>query len=173
MTYRLSQGVVEVETKLDNLSADPMPVGVGFHPYFRLDDSPRDQWKVHIAARDHLVLNNLLIPTGERKPMDFSDPYRLAGGQIDDVFGDLTPAADGRTRFWVEGKREKITVTYGPKYPIAVVYAPPGREYICFEPMSAITNAFNLAHAGVYKDLQSVVPGGQWRESFWIEPVGF
>jgi sulfide:quinone oxidoreductase len=31
--------------------------------------------------------------------------------------------------------------------------------------MAGITNAFNLAHAGVYKELQSIPPGGQWRES--------
>jgi len=173
MTYRLSNGIVEVETGIENLSAEPMPVAIGFHPYFRLDDSPRDQWKVHIAARDQLALNSMLIPTGERKPIEFSDPYRLEGGQIDTVFAGLTPSPDGRPRFWVEGKRERITVAYGTRFPIAVVYAPPGREFICFEPMSAITNAFNLAHAGIYRDLQSVPPGGQWRESFRIEPHGF
>src|SRR5579872_5512344 len=58
MTYRLASGAVEVETTLDNQSTEPMPVAIGYHPYFRLDDSPRDQWKVHLAARDHLVLNN-------------------------------------------------------------------------------------------------------------------
>ena len=64
-------------------------------------------------------------------------------------------------------------MTYGPKYPVAVVYAPPAREFICFEPMAAVTNAFNLAHAGVYGELQSIPPGGQWKESFWIRPSGF
>jgi aldose 1-epimerase len=39
--------------------------------------------------------------------------------------------------------------------------------------MAALTNAFNLAHKGVYRDLQSIAPGGQWRESFWITPEGF
>jgi aldose 1-epimerase len=173
MTYRLARGEVQVETTLDNHSTDLMPVAIGFHPYFRLDDARRDQWKVHLAARDRLVLNNLLIPTGERKPVEFPDPYPLAGGQLDDGFTNLTPSPDGLARFWVEGKRERITVTYGAKYPVAVVYAPPSREFICFEPMAAITNAFNLAHAGVYKDLQSVPPGGQWKESFWITPTGF
>jgi hypothetical protein len=32
-----------------------------------------------------------------------------------------------------------------------------------------VTDAFNLAHAGVYTELQSVPVGGEWRESFWIE----
>jgi aldose 1-epimerase len=34
--------------------------------------------------------------------------------------------------------------------------------------MSAVTNAFNLAHDGKYGELQSVAPGGTWRESFWL-----
>ena len=173
MTYRVQNGEVEVETTLDNLSTDPMPVGIGFHPYFRLDDAPRDNWKVHLAARDHFVLNSMLIPTGERKPVEFADPQPLAGIQFDDVFGNLVRGADGRAQFWVEGKSERITITYGRKYTVAVVYAPPGRDYICFEPMAALTNAFNLAHAGQYQELQSIPPGGQWKESFWITPAGF
>ena len=38
--------------------------------------------------------------------------------------------------------------------------------------MVAITNALNLAHTGVYKDLQSIPPGGSWEESFWITTKG-
>jgi aldose 1-epimerase len=73
----------------------------------------------------------------------------------------------------VEGKKQRISVTYGPKYTVAVVYAPAARDFICFEPMAGITDAFNLAHSGVYKELQSIPAGGQWKESFWITPSGF
>ena len=48
-----------------------------------------------------------------------------------------------------------------------------GRDFICFEPMAGITNALNLAHKGLYKELQSVPPGGTWQESFWVKPSGF
>jgi aldose 1-epimerase len=173
MTYRLHEGVLEVRTTIENLSADPMPVGIGYHPYFQLHDAPRDQWKVHLAARDHLALSKMLIPTGERKPVKFSDPLPLAGVALDDVFGGLVRDAAERATFFVEGAHEKISVTYGPKYTVAVVYAPAGRQFICFEPMSAITDGFNLAHAGLYQELQSIPPGGIWRESFWIAPSGF
>src|SRR5262249_4898164 len=64
MTYRLANGELEVETTIDNLSVEPMPVAVGYHPYFRLHDAPRDSWKAHIAARDRLILNDRLTPTG-------------------------------------------------------------------------------------------------------------
>jgi aldose 1-epimerase len=172
-TYRLHEGVLEVRTTIENLSAAPMPVGIGYHPYFQLHDAPRDRWKVHLAARDHLALSKMVIPTGERKPVEFPDPLPLAGVALDDVFGGLVRDGSERATFSVEGAHEKISVIYGPKYTVAVVYAPPGRQFICFEPMSAITDGFNLAHAGVYKELQSVPPGGQWRESFWIAPSGF
>ncbi|HKE23341.1 MAG TPA: aldose 1-epimerase [Bryobacteraceae bacterium] len=173
MTYRLADGVLEVETALENLGADPMPVAIGFHPYFQLHDAPRDQWRVHLPARQHVVLDERLVPTGARQPAKYADPQPLAGMQFDDVFTDLIRDADGRARFWFEGRRERVTVAYGPKYTVAVVYAPPGRDYLCFEPMAAVTNAFNLAHDGAYSELQSVAPGGTWRESFWIQPTGF
>jgi aldose 1-epimerase len=168
MTYRLREGVVEVATAIENHAASPMPVAVGFHPYFTLHDVHRDQWHVHLAARDHLVLNQQLIPTGERRPVEFADPHSLSAGQLDDVFANLVRDPDGRARFHVEGGRERINVAYGPKYTVAVVYAPKGQDFICFEPMSAITNAFNLAHEGKYSELQSIPPGQTWRESFWM-----
>ncbi len=171
-TYRLAGGTLEVETLVENLAADSMPVGIGYHPYFQIPDAPRDQWKVHVAARDHLELSPLLIPTGRRTPVSLPDPVPLATTQLDDVFSDLVRGTDNRATFWVEAGAEKISVIYGPKYTVAVIYAPPGKDFICFEPMSAITDAFNLAHAGIYNELQSIPPGGAWRESFWIQVSG-
>ena len=174
MTYRLANGALEVETTIENHSAEPMPVAIGYHPYFQLHDAPRDQWKVHLAAREHLALNGQLIPTGERRAgRSFADPHPLArraarrrvqrpGARA----GWARPLLGGRAR--AAHHRD-----YGPKYTVAVVFAPPGREFICFEPMAAITNAFNLAHAGAIQELQSIPPGGQWRESFWVRPSGF
>ena len=46
-------------------------------------------------------------------------------------------------------------------------------NFICFEPMAGITNALNLGHKGIYKELQYIKPGGTWQESFWIKPSGF
>jgi aldose 1-epimerase len=157
-----------VETQIENHGTEPMPVAIGYHPYFRLHETPRDQWHVHLAARDHMILSPQLIPTGEKKPVEFEDPLALATTQLDDVFGGLVRESDGRARFWVEGGHERVTVAYGPKYTTAVVYAPRGQEFICFEPMAAITNGFNLSHDGKYQDLQSVPPGATWKESFWL-----
>jgi len=173
MTYQLEHGSLLVEASLENHAAEAMPVAIGFHPYFQLHDLPRDQWSVHLAARDHLLLDDDLIPTGAREPVALADPHSLQARQLDDVFGNLIRDEDGAARFWVQGKEQKITVEYGTKYRVAVVYAPAGKDFICFEPMSAITNAFNLAHAGVYNELQTIPPGAEWRETFRITPTGF
>ena len=52
MTYRLHDGVLEVTTTIENMSAEPMPVAIGFHPYFQLTDSPRDEWTISVGARN-------------------------------------------------------------------------------------------------------------------------
>ena len=35
------------------------------------------------------------------------------------------------------------------------------------------TDAMNLAQKGLYKELQSIPPGGSWEASFWVKPSGF
>ncbi len=47
------------------------------------------------------------------------------------------------------------------------------RGFIAIEPMVGITDSMNLAHKGLYKELQSIPPGGKWQESFWLRPSGF
>jgi aldose 1-epimerase len=173
ITYQLRNGVLEVATMLKNHSGEPMPVGIGYHPYFAVHDAPRDEWTVRLPVKEKFVLSPKLIPTGERQPAGLEKEFALGGVQLDDVFGGLVRESDGRAAFWVKGKNQRILVHYGPKYTVAVVYAPPGRNFICFEPMAAITNAFNLAQDGKYNELQSVPPGGEWKESFWIEASGF
>ncbi len=168
MTYRLKNGALEVSTTIRNLGASPMPVAIGFHPYFQVTDAPRDEWQVSIPAKDQVVLSPTLVPTGERKPSPYGSPFSLKGVQLDDVFTNLT----GR-EFSVQGKSEKITVEFGPKYPVGVVYAPAGRGFICFEPMTGVTNAINLAHAGKYPELQTVPAGGVWTESYFVRPTGY
>jgi aldose 1-epimerase len=172
MTHRLAAGVLQIEVQIQNHSVSPMPVSVGFHPFFRLHDSPRPEWSVHLPARKLVVLNEKLMPTGEFKNTDYADPQPLASRTLDDIMTDLVRGGDGKTTYWVQGKREKISVTFGPKYLVGVAFTPPDKEAVCLEPMAAITNAFNLAHRGLYKDLQSIAPGGEWKESFWIKPEG-
>jgi aldose 1-epimerase len=42
-----------------------------------------------------------------------------------------------------------------------------------FEPMAGVSNGMNLANRGLYKDLETIPPGGSWEESFWVRPSGY
>ncbi len=201
MTYRLQDGVLQVTTKIANLSTDPMPVAIGYHPYFQLTDSKREEWTVSVGARAQWLLAENKVPTGETEPIEklFPDPAAipLKDFDLDHVFGDLVRDSAGRSVMSLKGKSQRLDVLLGPNYRSVVIYAPkpaaappvgappppvggPGRaagaqdrNYICFEPMAGITNSMNLAHKGLYKELQSIPPAGVWEESFWIRASGF
>jgi aldose 1-epimerase len=192
ITYRLARGELEVATTITNLSAEAMPVAIGFHPYFQLTDSPRDEWTIAIGARTRWKLDANKVPTGETEPIGLLFPDATAAPlrdyNLDDVFGDLTRDADGGATMSVRGKAQRLDVVIGRSYRSVVVWAPspsgtgkggqgaspPGeRNFICFEPMAGITNAVNLAHKKKYGELQTIPPGAMWRESFWIRPSGF
>jgi aldose 1-epimerase len=179
ITYRLEDGVLEVRTRIDNLSAEAMPVSIGFHPYFQLTDSARDDWMLSVPARTHWRLAANKIPTGETEPVEqvFPDPHSVAlrNYDLDHVFGDLARDKDGRAVMSVRGKTQQLDVLVGPNYRALVLYAPnrDGQNFIAIEPMAAITDAMNLAQKGLYKELQSIAPGGSWQESFWIRPLRF
>jgi aldose 1-epimerase len=172
MTYRLADGVLEVRTTVINLSSEAMPVVLGFHPFYRIPDVPRDAWTAHLPARQAVITDDRLLPTGEYKPMDLPDPLPLKGRTLDNGFRDLVRDAEGRAAFSIESGGKKVEALFGRNYPAAVVWEPAGREFICFEPMAGITNAVNLNHEGKYPDLQMVAPGSKWVESFWIRASG-
>lgn len=179
MTYRLSGTCLEVETEIFNASHKPLPLSVGFHPYFELHDSPRDAWRLRLAAKDVWELNEKFVPTAMTKPVaeEFpgADNLALRGHFLDHVFSDLERDGDGWARFRLQGGSETISVAYGPQYPVAVVYAPTGdgQSFVCFEPMTGVTNAFNLAHRGLYDGLPWIQPDQTWNGRYRIEVDGF
>jgi len=202
ITHRLREGTLEVATRIINKSSEPMPVAIGFHPYFKLTDSPRNDWTISVAARTHWLLQPNKVPSGEIEPIErlFPSPRdaKLRDYNLDDVFSDLVRDAAGRATMTVSGKSQKLEVTVGPRYHSIVIWAPhpdnvgrgsqalgaapapassgqpaPDRNFICFEPMAGVTDALNLAQKGIYKELESIAPGGTWAESFWVRPSGF
>jgi len=188
MTQRLFDGALDVSTRIENLSADPMPVAIGFHPYFSLSDSRRDDWTVAIGARTRWLLSDAKLPTGATEPVDrtFEHPSAvpLKDQDLDHVFSDLVRDGDGKATMSVWGPGQRLDVELGPNFRAAVVYAPkrPPQvsddpsvkgDFVCLEPMVGITNAMNLAHREIYDDLQYIPPGGTWQETFRIRMTGF
>jgi aldose 1-epimerase len=178
MTYRLSNGSLEVRTTVVNLGSAAMPLVIGFHPYFTIPDVERDRWVLHLPARKKVVADERMIPTGVFADLDLPNPLPLKDRTLDHGFTDMKSDGEGRSTFSIVADRKRIDVIFGPKFPVAQVWqpaSPPGLawNFICIEPMTGVTNGMNLNHAGKYSDLQMVPANGTWTESFWIRPEGF
>jgi aldose 1-epimerase len=70
VTYRASDGALEVRTRLDNLSTEPMPVVIGYHPIFELPDRNGNDWTVSLDAKTHWIEIPQRLPTGETQPIE-------------------------------------------------------------------------------------------------------
>ena len=66
MTHTVRDGRLHVSVRITSQSDEPIAVAVGFHPYFTLPNTNRDDWAIEVPALTHLALNNDKIPTGER-----------------------------------------------------------------------------------------------------------
>ena len=77
MTHRLQDGVLEVETRITNMSAEPVPLAVGFHPYFKLTDSTRDAWTLTVPAKTLWTFKaGTKLPDAVAAPPSSSFPIR-------------------------------------------------------------------------------------------------
>ncbi|MBA3261930.1 MAG: aldose 1-epimerase [Thermoleophilaceae bacterium] len=139
-----------------------VPISFGWHPYLRLPDVPRSEWRVELPVLRRALLDERGLPTGETEPVAI-EPGLLGDRSYDDHFVELERPAV----FALEGGGRRIELELGEGYPFVQVYAPsPGRDqepYICFEPMTAPVNALVSGEA-----LVSVPPGGSFRAEFSV-----
>ncbi|MFZ0977409.1 MAG: aldose 1-epimerase [Solirubrobacteraceae bacterium] len=154
----VGRGELTVTTTVTASGDGPVPVSFGYHPYTRLPGAGRDDWLVELSATNRLLLDDRSIPTGERVPVD-RDPFRLRGVSLDDGY-DAAPAP---ARFDAAAAGNELTVEFLAGYPYAQAFAPPGEEFICFEPMTAPTNALNSGDG-----LTVIAPGESYRAAFRI-----
>ena len=145
----LTDTELQIATTVTADRGTAVPVSFGFHPYLRLPDAPREEWEIGIPVRERLLLDDYLIPTGEREPAgDLSGPLGDRG------FDDGYAGVEADQPFSVTGGGRRIEVRMNECYPFAQVYSPPGAGFICFEPMTAPTNALRSGD-----DLPIVEPG--------------
>jgi aldose 1-epimerase len=154
---------LSIQTALRPTGDVAVPVSFGYHPYFALNRVPRPDWFVQLGVRRRALLDERGIPTGASEPAD------VAAGQLGErVFDDMFDQLADPAEFVLAGGGHRITVRFDTGYPVAQVYAPADQDVICFEPMTAPTNA--LVSDG--PALTLVKPGGEYtaRFSVVVEP---
>jgi aldose 1-epimerase len=155
---RVTAGAIEIAVALESTEDTPVPVSFGFHPYLRIPgERPTAQMSLPVGRR--LVLDSSMIPTGETEPCD--PGLRQLGETVwDDGFSDLVDPP----RFLLSVREAETSLTFLHGYRFAQVFAPPGSDFVCFEPMTAPTNA--LVAGG--PDLPVVQPGARYDAAFAI-----
>jgi galactose mutarotase-like enzyme len=144
-------------------SADvAVPVSFGWHPYLTLPGVPRAEWLVELPVRRRALLDGRGIPTGRTEPAEIA-PGPLGERTLDDLFCEL----EHPPVFALEGGGRRVEVEFGEGYPLAQVYAPPGEPLICYEPMTAPTDALVSGDG-----LRLVEPGDSFRASFRVRVLG-
>lgn len=146
----LHRRTLTVRTTLTATGEHPVPVSFGFHPYLRLAGVAREDWHVELPAMRHLQLDAHSIPTGASRPVAVT-AGPLGARTLDNGYVDVPDGA----QFVVAGGERRITVRLEQGYPAAQVFAPASDDVICFEPMTAPTNALNSGDRPVARG-----PGG-------------
>jgi aldose 1-epimerase len=169
---RVAGAELVIETAVHADSGVAVPVAFGFHPYLTIPGSERVAWEVELPVSERLLLDERMIPTGEREPFD---RRRLALGDSDwdDAFSGLIEpsifSVTGAGRrielpvFSVVGDGRRIELELLDGYSHAQVYSPAGESFICFEPMTSPTNALRSGDG-----LRMVEPGGTFTAAFRI-----
>jgi aldose 1-epimerase len=145
---------LRVATTVTPTGEEPVPIAFGFHPYLRLP-GPRAQWKVSFPVRRRLVLDSKGIPTGATEPVE---PIEGAIGER--TWDHSFDRIDQPARFGLNAGRRTIALEFADGYPVAQIFAPPGQDYICVEPMTAPTDALN-GPDGAFRS----VPAGERRSA--------
>jgi len=162
----LKRGGLVVETEAENIGQGPLPLGDGWHPYFRFGDrTDVDSWELRSPARSRVEMGERLIPTGELTPTDgtdhdFSEMRAIGEMDLDNVYTDLVfRRGTTTTELRNPDLGRTIKVWQDDVYKYLVIFTPPGenRNCVAIEPMTCNTNAFNNQQG-----LMMLEPGGKF-----------
>jgi aldose 1-epimerase len=155
----LAGRALTIATTVEATGDVPVPISFGYHPYFTLPGVDRSEWRVELPVRERLLLDDRMLPTGEREPIEV-EPGPLGARTFDDAF----VAPPEGERFAVAGNGTRIEVALESGYPYSQVYAPADDDVIALEPMTAPTNALVTGGA----QLPFARPGESYRASFSV-----
>lgn len=138
VTATVREATLAVATTLEATGGRPAPVAFGWHPYLRLPGAPRAAWRLLLPDRVHLDLDDRGLPTGKT-----ADEPEEADPVGDRTYDDLYALGQGPAahHLGLEAAGRRLLVGYGQGYGHAQVFAPPGAEFVCLEPMTGPTAA--------------------------------
>ena len=134
-TLRLTPEALELTLAVTNQSAEPAPMGLGWHPWF----VKRPGSHLRFAASGRWEMGADKLPTGRSASSGIDlECDRIAVDHCYDGWDGVAQLRDALMRVRVESQLARV-----------VVFTEPARDVIAIEPVSHVNNAVHLAAAGV------------------------
>lgn len=134
----LADRALTVRTTVTATGEVAVPLCFGYHPYLQVPEAARGEWILETPPLRHLSLDDRGLPTGESSEQP-AKQEPLGNNTFDDAYDNVE---DGAV-FAVSGGGRRLEVHFEQGYSATQIFAPPGEDIVCFEPMTAPTDALS------------------------------
>ncbi len=160
--YSLEGDLFVSHLELQNVGAESMPAGLGYHPYFMPTFSGSSAApKLQFQAKSVYLTDTTRIPDGGSQAippeLDFSSSKAVTGFFIDNVYNGW----DGVATFEWTGSGYGLRIEGDPIYTHFVVFNGDPDGTVALEPVSHCTDGFNLMAQGIQNTGVKVLAPGE------------
>lgn len=142
--YILTASELMIQIKITNTGNTAMPIGLGWHPYFKLDTTTIDTLKMQFSECQSVEVDKRMIPNGKTADYtNFSKLKAIENTHLDNCF--IFNNSDSK-RGTVILQSTTTTLSIWQEtdiFPYFQVYTPDLRQSIAIEPMTCNVDAFN------------------------------
>lgn len=150
-------GIYQI-AEIKNTSAQNMPVALGFHTTFNLSD----KYMLKIPAEKEVERNmETYLPTG-RVLNDFELKQSLNSGTFNPggkTISKLFELSGRKMKIYNEETKVTISYIFDEKYKYCMFYSRNGKDHICIEPQTWITDCPNLNINRAESGFDFIAPG--------------
>jgi aldose 1-epimerase len=142
--FKIKDGELLVEMRFKNEDTVSIPVGLGWHPYFKISEKSDDSF-LQMPDCQLIAIDDRMLPTGAKTDFtDFGNLKKLNNTTLDNGFyiknqnqiaETILQSNIGKLTFWQE--------TGAGKWNFLQVFTPPHRHSVAIEPMTCNIDAFN------------------------------
>ena len=134
----------ECEIKIENPNDFTIPMGFGWHPYFKIGKFAKNLM-LELPACEKVEVDADMIPTGEVSDYtDFSESKLLGDTLFDTCF--KLKEEKGHAAISLVSEEHRVKLTYwqeSKQFPYFQIYTPPTGKSVAIEPMTCNIDAFN------------------------------
>lgn len=145
INYTFTENSLAINTKIENTGKTNMPIGFGWHPYFKLDTEKIDELSLQLPNCRKIEIDNRMMPTGELSTFDtFNQLTKINEAQFDNCF--IINKPKNRATVILKSETTQLSVwqeTGENACNYFQIYTPEHRQSIAIEPMSCNVDAFN------------------------------